>query len=264
MRPRTEPGEQIAAPGGRWRRAALGLVLTGSALLAPADQIHLHTLTSLQKHIGFGLFFAAPCAGVGLARIVGDHFRRAQLGIAIWGAALVLGMTQANDLFNAWPNSTAFTRVMTHNLTPGGHYLVEVDEVPIYYLRGHRDAQPRQFTSTYFIGYTDKQGQYLTGNAGYAAAIKGGYFQVVAYNGSTTPAVDNVLAAALRASPDYQLAATLPNGNHSVTYYVWVRRAATAPAGIRRGGTPRRTGRTAAAPRRRRGARPGGRVHGTR
>ena len=41
---------------------------------------------------------------------------------------------------------------MSRYLQPGAHYLVEVDEVPIYYLRHHADAQPDQFTSTYFIG----------------------------------------------------------------------------------------------------------------
>ena len=141
-KPQTESGERIALPGGRFRRIALGVVLTGTALLAPADQIHLHTLTALQKHVGFGLFFAAPMAGVGLARIIGDHFRRAQVGIAIWGGALVLGMVQANNLFNAWPNSAVFTRDMARYLQPHARYLVEVDEVPIYYLRGHADAQP--------------------------------------------------------------------------------------------------------------------------
>jgi len=225
LRPRTEPGELIAPPGGKLWRIMLGAVLTGTALLAPADQIHIHTLTSLQKHIGFGLFFAAPCAGVGLARIVGDHFRRAQVGIAIWGAALVIGMTQANDLFTAWPDSTGLVSEMSHDLQPGAHYLVEVDEVPIYYLRLHHDAQPGQFTSTYFISYLDpRDHQTLGGNAGYAAAIKDGYFKVVAYSGQVTPAVDNVLARALRSDPDYRLARQITNGNGTVLYYIWVRR----------------------------------------
>jgi len=227
-KPQTESGERIALPGGRFRRIALGVVLTGTALLAPADQIHLHTLTALQKHVGFGLFFAAPMAGVGLARIIGDHFRRAQVGIAIWGGALVLGMVQANNLFNAWPNSTVFTRDMARYLQPHARYLVEVDEVPIYYLRGHADAQPLQFTSTYYIGYTDPQGQFLTGNAGYLAAIKAGYFRVIAYNFQTTPAVDQVIARAVRTSPHYRLAAAIPNGNHTVTQYIWVRTNAAA------------------------------------
>jgi hypothetical protein len=219
MRARTEPGELIADAAGRAWRVTLGVVLTGTALLAPADQIHIHTLTSLQKHIGFGLFFAAPFAGIGLTRIIGDHFRRAQVGIAIWGAALVIGMTQANNLFDGWPGSAGFVPVLAHYLQPGAHYLVEVDEVPIYYLRNHADAQPDQFTSTYFIGYHG-----LTGQAGFVAAIKAGYFKVVAFDGQVTPALDNVLASTLRANPDYRLAAAVPANGHTVTYYVWVRR----------------------------------------
>jgi hypothetical protein len=223
IRARTEPGEMIADAAGRAWRVTLGIVLTGTALLAPADQIHIHTLTSLQKHIGFGLFFAAPFAGIGLTRIIGDHFRRAQVGIAIWGAALVIGMTQANNLFDGWPGSSGFVPVLAHYLQPGAHYLVEVDEVPIYYLRHRADAQPDQFTSTYFIGYND-HGQYLTGQAGFVAAIKAGYFKVVAFDGQVTPALDDVLASTLRADPDYRLAAAIPANGHTVTYYVWVRR----------------------------------------
>jgi hypothetical protein len=222
-RPLTEPGEQIALTGGRLRRALLGAVMAGSALLAPAEQIRIHTLVSLQKHVGFGLLLAAPIIGVGLARVIGDHFRRTQVGIAIWGAALALGMTQANNLFNAWPNSTVFVADMARYLRPGAHYLVEVDEVPIYYLRQHAGAQPGQFTPTYYIGFTDKQGEFLTGDAGYIAAIKAGYFQVIAFNYQTTPAVDAVIAHALVTDPDYRLAAVIPNGNDTVRQYIWVK-----------------------------------------
>jgi Dolichyl-phosphate-mannose-protein mannosyltransferase len=223
IRPFTEPGEQIAPGGSRLRRACLGIVMAGSALLAPAEQIRIHTFVSLQKHIGFGLFLAAPIAGVGLARVIGDHFRRAQVGIAVWGAAMALGMTQANNLFNAWPNSATFVADFTHDLVPGARYLVEVDEVPIYYLRHHSDAEPDQFTSTYYIGYVDQQGKFLTGNAGYVAAIKAGYFQVIAYNYQTTPGVDRVLARTLATDPSYRLADAIPNGNDTVTQYIWVK-----------------------------------------
>jgi hypothetical protein len=218
IRPFTEPGEQIAPCGSRTRRALLGAVMAGSALLAPAEQIRIYTFVSLQKHVGFGLLFAAPIAGVGLARVIGDHFRRAQLGIAIWGAVLALGMTQASNLFSVWTDSTVFVADMTHYLRPGAHYLVEVDEVPIYYLRGHADAQPSQFSSTYFLAYAG-----LTGDAAYVAAIKAGYFRVVAFNYQTTPAVDGVIARTLAANPAYRLAAVIPNGNDTVRQYIWVK-----------------------------------------
>jgi hypothetical protein len=225
IRPRTEVGEQIARAGGRWRRAALGVVLTGTALLAPAEQIRLHTETSLAKHIGFGLFFAAPMAGFGLARIIGEHFRRAQVGIAVWGVALVFGMVQASIQFG-WPNSAVFVRDLSSYLRPGAHYLVEVPEVPTYYLMARADAQPYQFTSTYVISYTDSQGQTLTGNAGFVAAIRDGYFRVIAYNGVTTPATDAVIAHALQVSSSYRLAkVVLSDSSYGrIPCYIWVKR----------------------------------------
>jgi hypothetical protein len=133
-------------------------------------------------------------------------------------------MTTANNEFNAWPNSALFVADMSHYLRPDARYLVEVDEVPIYYLRSYPDAQPRQFTSTYYIGYYDTaRRRFLTGNDGYTAAIKAGYFQVVAYNYSTTPATDAAIARALAQSPLYRLANVIPNGNDTVRQYIWVR-----------------------------------------
>ena len=231
VRPFTEPGERLAPAGSRCRRALLGGLMAGSALLAPIEQIRIHTETSLFKHVGFGLMIAAPIAGLGLARIIGDHFRRAQIGIAIWGASLAIGMTAAANLFQAWPNTSVFIADLARYTRPDGRYLVEVDEVPIYYLRNNPGAQPRQFTSTYYIGYTTRQRQFLTGDAGYVAAIKAGYFNVVAFNYQTTPAVDAVLAQTLAADPDYSLAASIPVSGGAVTCYIWVHQRAEPPAG---------------------------------
>jgi hypothetical protein len=222
-RPFTDRSERVGPGGSRARRALLGGLMAGSALLAPIEQIRIHTETSLYKHVGFGLMLAAPIAGVGLARIIGDHFRRTQIGIAIWGASLAIGMTCANNLFDSWPDSSVFVADLARYVHPGDRYLVEVEEVPIYYLRDNPGAQPRQFTSTYFIGYTTKQGQYLTGNAGYIAAIQAGYFNVVAFNYQTTPGVDAVLAKTLAADPHYSLADVIANSGDTVRQYIWVK-----------------------------------------
>jgi hypothetical protein len=221
LRPSTDTGRRIPSAGTKLRRAMLGAVLAGSALLAPVEEVHLHTLVALQKHVGFGLLFAAPMAGVGLVKVIGDHFRRTQIGIAIWGAVFALGFGQVIQLYGYWPNTTTFTADMAQYLQPGAHYLVEVDEVPIYYLRKDGDAQPDQFTSTYFFGYTDKQGQYLTGDAAYTAAIKAGYFRIVAFNYLTTPGVDAVIDRALAINPDYRLVDAIPD--ESGKQYIWVK-----------------------------------------
>jgi hypothetical protein len=233
-RTRTEPDELIAPAGGRFWRLCLGLLLTGTALLAPAYQAHLHTDISFQKHIGFGLFFAAPMAGLGLARLLGDHFRRPHVAVGVWSLALVLGLVQTTHLYQVWPNSTQFVRTFSAYLKPHARYLVEVPEVPIYYLLGHKNAQPSQFTSTFYINYFNSKGVLLTGTVGFTAAVDAGYFQVVAYNNEITRAADAVLAQALSASKDYYLAAEIHitdvfgPGN----YFIWVKGHRPEPADL--------------------------------
>jgi hypothetical protein len=230
-RVRTEPDEQIAPAGGPMRRVALGVVLTGTALLAPAYQLHLHTDVSLHKHVGFGLFFAAPMAGLGLTRLVGDHFRRSQIGIAVWSAALALGMMQSARLYQGWPSSGPFVQALSAYLQPGARYLVEVPEVPTYYLEGRADAQASQFYSTFVITYPASRRRVLTGTEGFTAAVRAGYFHVIAYNGDVTPATDTAIAETLARSRAYRLAAVvhLSDAYGPITYDIWVKRATAPP-----------------------------------
>jgi len=225
LRARTEPNEHVALPGNRRRRTALGIVLVGTTVATLAVQLHLNTDVSLDTHTAFGLFFAAPMAGVGLARLVGDHFRRAQIGIVIWAVALILGLSQSSQLFGSWPDSSALVGELSRYLRPGSRYLVENDNVAIYYLRGQAGAQPDQFTSTYFISYRALDGQVLTGTPGYLAALQAGYFQVVIYDSTVTPALDKSLATALESDPLYRLAGAVPEDarDFRATCYVWVR-----------------------------------------
>jgi Dolichyl-phosphate-mannose-protein mannosyltransferase len=230
--PRTERGEQIAPPGSRLRRVTMGVVLTGTALLAPAYQAHIHTDVSFQKHIGFGLFFAAPMAGVGLARIIGDHFRRAQFGVVIWGLVLALGIVQSSQFEGTWPNSQRFIQVMTRYLRPHALYLVEAPEVPMYYLGTRSDAQPRQFLSTFGLSVVTKQGKRLTGAAAFRMTIRQGWYQIVAYDGATTAATDRLLRQDLNGAP-YILKKVVSGTTHGAVYnyYVWVK---MTPAELKR------------------------------
>jgi hypothetical protein len=232
-RPRTDEEEEIAPAGSRLRRVLLGLVLTGTALLAPLYQAHLHTDVSFLKHIGFGLFFAAPMAGVGLARVMGDHFRRPQIGIAVWGLALLLGMTEATHLFNDWGNETAFVKAFSRELQPGATYLVEIPEVPIYYLEGNKEAQAGQFSSTFVLVYQNPKGVVLSGNTAYEAAIASNYFKVVAIEGFTTMATDNVIETELKKNKDYTKVAVVSDStkDHDGAFTIWVRKAGVKGAG---------------------------------
>ena len=83
-------------------RLLLGGLLSGTAVLAPAYQMHLHTGTSLHKHVGFGLLFAAPMAGVAMSRLVGAHFRRPELAIVAWADfKIISGLIADRSAFEA-------------------------------------------------------------------------------------------------------------------------------------------------------------------
>lgn len=207
-------------------RLLLGLVLTGTALLAPMDQLHLHTLTSLHKHVGYGLLFASPMIGVALSRLLGRFTydpRRLTLALTLcvmltWG-----GINQASARFHDWPNSSALVATLRTQVRPvTGRYLVEEPEVPRYYLRGL--VQPYQWTGTYYFSYTNHQGQHLVGAAAYKAAIADRFFDVVALRYGPTAPLDVQIDGGLRASHGgYRLIAKLPADSSygSGTWWIW-------------------------------------------
>ncbi|HEU5354792.1 MAG TPA: glycosyltransferase family 39 protein [Actinocrinis sp.] len=212
---------------GKWGRAALVTLMLGTALLAPANQLRIHTDVALQKHIGFGLMFAAPLAGYGLVRLVGGHFGRLQLGIGAAVVAFSFGMSQSHIMFRGWPDATRLVATIKQYQKPGAHYLVEIDEVPIYYLRGDTNAEPSQFTSTFAFLYLSWQGKWLTGDIAYQTAVEQGYFQVVAIDGTTTPEVDQAILKGLHSpiSP-YRIVSeyNVQTAYGPTTYQVWVKK----------------------------------------
>lgn len=217
--PRDVRREDRARP---WR-LALASLLCGTALLAPAYQIHLHTSVSLHKHIGYGLLFAAPIAGVGLARIMGAHFRYPQLTIVTWVTLLTLGISQSRYLYHGWADSTQIVSMLRSELKPQGRYLVENDTVPKYYLRA--ETTPEQWISTYTIDYTDPRGERLSGERGYLTALSDGHFDVIVLEGTVTKELDRLLVRQLRANDKYRMLGKVPfQSSYGTGYYeIWVK-----------------------------------------
>jgi 4-amino-4-deoxy-L-arabinose transferase-like glycosyltransferase len=219
------PGWRQAVPGRRWR-TCVGLLLTGTALLAPAYQIHLHTETSLQKHIGFGLFFAAPMAGVGVTRLMGAHFKFPQWAIAIGVVALTLGMSQSAAYYGSWPDTRYLIPQLAYTVRPGQHWLGDPEEGPIYYLSRQHLTSYRDWVSFFYIDFTTPDGRHLTGIPGYRAAIDAGYFDgvVLDYSGGLPPA-EQAVRQEMRLTGTYRLTSSLPyqtstGGGH---FEIWVR-----------------------------------------
>ncbi|MFD9391158.1 ArnT family glycosyltransferase [Streptomyces sp. NPDC060000] len=203
------PGQRRTGPGTGWR-LALGVVLTGTALLAPAYQIHLQTSVSLNKHIGYGLLFAAPMAGVGVSRLMGAHFRFPQLAIAVGVLALTLGMSQSAQNYGIWPNGTYLMPELAKNVRPGQKWLGQPHEAPVYYLSREGLTDYTLWTSVYYIDYTGRQGRHLMGADGYRAAIDDGWFDGVVLDWSDQPGdIQALVRGEMRTSGRYRLASAL-------------------------------------------------------
>ncbi|MGW1467827.1 ArnT family glycosyltransferase [Streptomyces sp. NPDC002308] len=203
------PGPAPSGPTRRWR-VALGVVLTGTALLAPAYQIHLQTSISLHKHIGYGLLFAAPMAGVGLNRLMGAHFRFPQAVIAVGVLALTLGMSQSAQNYGVWPDSTRLIPELAKNVRPGQKWLGQPHEAPVYYLSHQGLTDYALWTSIFYIDYTGREGKHLSGPEGYRAAIDDGWFDGVVLDWSDQPGeIQELIRDELRRSGRYRLATAL-------------------------------------------------------
>jgi len=205
--------------------ALLSTTLAATALLAPAYQMHLHTLTSLQKHVGFGLLFAAPIGGVFLAallRVGSRDPRRLGLALVISLSLMAAALKQSSTLYQQWPNTAALVDAIRTQVRPvTGRYLAEEDEVTRYYTRDL--TEPYQWYGTYTFTYTDKAGQVLTGVPAYKQAIAEQYFQIIILRYGPTAALDLQIDPQLKAQKGYTLIDVVPadssygNGD----YYIW-------------------------------------------
>ncbi|OAH16297.1 hypothetical protein [Streptomyces jeddahensis] len=203
---RARMGEMPWAVGsapGAVRRAALGLTLCATALLAPAYQAYLGNGSSLHIHVGFGLLFAVPMAGLGVSRVMGAHFRYPQIGIMIYVIGLVMGMAQSQSLFQP-PDSARMVGAMRQVVDGDGRYLTDDPEISAYYLRSVTDA-----------------GQWSRAGRGTAldTAVRKGRYDAIALR---TPSIPKVL----RGAKHYRLLTVLPaeKGSGQAPYRIWVKR----------------------------------------
>jgi uncharacterized membrane protein len=205
----------------------LTLTLAASVALAPAYQLHIHTFQSLQKHIVIGLLFSAAAAGAALSIPLRAAWRApARYGVAAL-AALVLaavGTVQSVELFRYWPNSAALVSVLKQAMGKGGgHYLAEASTVPQYYTAHLPSGARNDWENTYYFGYADSKGKYISGLSAYRQAIADHYFKLIVLSHSDTPSLDKEIDALLKAKSGYRMVKVIPFDDFFGTsdYTVW-------------------------------------------
>lgn len=209
-------------------RKLLIVTLAGAGLLVPVEQARIHTLTSLNKHVDFGAWFAAIAVGYAVERLIAAPPWRSARAVASIALALAIvlpakaGIAQSKQIF-AWPNSTqfitTFTPIVKHTTGP---MLVETPYISERFLAA--GIQWERWSNTQNIRLPSgrsisvqvaAQGQAPV----YEHYIKAGYFRVIALNFQTTPALDKTLSAYLAADKSYRVVATAPYG--TTHYTIW-------------------------------------------
>jgi hypothetical protein len=225
--------------------------LTAALIFGPLEQAHLHTVASLNHHVGLGAWFAAIAAGYAVDRLVAaapvGRSRAVTCGACV--VALVfpacLGIAQSRNFSADWPNASAFLKVFGPLADHGnGPLLVEDPSVAEYYLPA--GAQWQRWSSTRNITlpsgtYTGGPGSGVSvtgaGNAPvYASYIARGYFSLVALNFTDTIGLDRQIAAALRRNPHYHVIQVVPYGMEirpvgQGSYVIWQWQASTKQTG---------------------------------
>ncbi|MFF0742192.1 hypothetical protein ACFYVL_17520 [Streptomyces sp. NPDC004111] len=198
---------RVAVPG-RVRRVLLAVLLCASPLLAAGYVLAGRGDPAQLRNLGYGLALAAPLSGLGLARLVGAHFRNPQLGILVYVAVLVLGLVRAHNTFVP-PDSTRAVEALAKVVTADGRYLADRPAVPAYYLRGA--TRERQWERT---------------GPSKVADLAAGRFDAVVLSGLPESPENFALTTSLRANPHYRLLLddpyVAPAGPSS--YRVWIKK----------------------------------------
>lgn len=208
------------------RQRGIICVLALAVLLVPLEQARIHTLTSLNKHVAFGGWFAAIAAGyaiellIGLVTIRGIRWSLTALFVTSLVFPGWLGFRQAKEIFRTWPNSAAVVATL-HYLLPktSGPILDDNNRaVPEYYL-AQEGTQWYRWSNNSSLRLSN--GHTLSVQVGgnltpslYVKRIASGYFSVVILNFSTAASLDYRILPALRLNPHYHLVAIIPYGGH--------------------------------------------------
>lgn len=204
----------------------LFVFLAGAVLLVPLEQARIHTLTSLNKHVAFGAWFAAIVAGYAVDAVIRCtryqilQWTSTALCLALLIPAAQLGKAQARAIFATWPNSTALVTGL-QRLLPGTSGPILDDNnraVPEYYLTREGDEWYR-WSNNSSLRLPD--GKSLSAPVSetldpsfYVARVRSGYFSVVILGFSTAAAFDRQVLPALAANHHYRLVASIPYGGH--------------------------------------------------
>ncbi|HEY0756624.1 MAG TPA: glycosyltransferase family 39 protein [Ktedonobacteraceae bacterium] len=199
-----------------------------TSLLIPVYHIYKAEQISLDKHLGFSMFFLMPIAGYALSSLSGFGWRKLVLSGRYWMAGVslclilfLIGTGEAQTMYSSWASTSQLAYTMQTQVRPAsGRYLAEQFEVSRYNLA--TDTFDWQWSGLDFFQYTDAQGRYYVGNDAYAKAIDDGYFDMIQLNYGYDLQTALFISKAIEHSKRYTLIARIPYHSSYGPGFFWV------------------------------------------
>lgn len=138
-------------------------MLLGASVVAAVQHVQIGEMTSLNKHVAFGVMFAAPLTGELMARCLSSRRVRTELPLVMLIAVLVaqslLGSHWSRQFFLGWPDDRPLVAVIEAlaDRHPGKPILGEQLAPQRYPLR--EKVSPRQWRDTYEFSYRGEEGR---------------------------------------------------------------------------------------------------------
>jgi hypothetical protein len=225
-----------------WRRWLVSVVLLVGAVIGPLEQIRIGEQLSLNKHVAFGIVFAAPLIGLLMAWLL-DRMRYLTVPAVVvsFGCLGALGLHYSHQFMTTWIPDTAVLPPLraAADAAPGQPILGELPEPERWALR--TETQPGQWSDTYAAPFVSYQNR--TGVAAIDARIDHQYYGVIflikqrydqANDHSPTPAGEGIFQYLRTAHSPYRLDTTVrrvnPQGVFVGKWYIFIPRDETLPA----------------------------------
>jgi hypothetical protein len=170
-------------------RAALLIVLSFTAFIVPAAQLHDQTAWSIDKHLAYGIWFAAVVSAYGCTKFI-QRLSGTQKPFTVFCCLIALSYLAANSLqsawerYHAWPNAGAFIS----SFRP-----VAAQTRGLIYVPGHEaniaeyyTPQGREWTRWSSVLSAAPAGPQSSWSADYSAQLRRGNYGVIALFYATT------------------------------------------------------------------------------
>lgn len=220
----------------RVRLLAAGIL--GTSLLTPAYHIYMTEPVSFEKHIAYGLFFAAPLAGVTLDWLASrgeESFSPARqprwvASIAVVAIVASLGFQQAHSMYGEWANTSSLSHALETQVRNGSGRIM-AEDIEVARFDATDITQEWQWQSFYYPYYIDPSKHEYLGQEALVKGIQAGYYNFVELSFVYFPNQAFSLAQQMAQSRNYDLVAVVPfqNSYGKGHYFIW--RTALAPGG---------------------------------